>query len=807
MTHLAEHPPAQTDQATLDVQGMTCASCVAHVEKAARKLPGVESARVNLALGRAVVDFDPHRVDPARIAGAITDAGYPAAPQLTGAEAGNAEAERVHHHAQHARQWLLRAVVGIALWLPVELVHWIMYLTSEHAHGEASRGVTWMDWVSLATATVALAYVGRGFYASAWGALKRGTSNMDTLIAMGASVAYGYSLVAFVGYLLGWWGTLPHLYFMEATGLLALISLGHWLEARARDSAGSAIRELLHLAPATAHRLSPSPGTPGEGRGEGSSANVEEVAVAEIRVNDLVLVRPGDRVPIDGVIVSGASSVDESMISGEPLPVARAEGDTVIGGTLNQDGALKVRVSKVGSETALAQIVQLVEHAQSSKPPVQKLADQVAAVFVPVVLGVALLTGIAWYAWGAAHDWDSARTWGQVALTVCSVLIIACPCALGLAVPAALMVGTGRGARMGILIRDIDALQMAEQIDTVVLDKTGTLTRGKPVVGEVIAHDGFTQDEVLRLAAAAEQYSEHPLAKAVVTAARNRALSLPDPESFNNEPGYGVIAQVDGMTILVGSEVLLARHANGGMGSPPAARDPSPMHSPPQRLAHGRDAHATGTRVHVARKLNGSLETLGTITITDELKPDSRDAIHALHDLNLKTVLLTGDNRATAEHIAKLVGIDDVRAEVKPGGKADVVRELQDRKSQISDSKSHVAMVGDGINDAPALAQADLGIAIGSGSDIAKETGGIVLVGGSLHGVATSIRLSRATMSKIRQNLFFAFIYNVLAIPLAALGLLNPLIAAAAMALSDVTVIGNALLLRRSRVEDDKAKR
>ena len=777
MAQVAEHHAARTDEAALLVEGMTCASCVAHVEKAARQLSGVESASVNLARGRAVVTYDPHRVDPRQIAGAITDAGYPAAPEMTGIEAGNVEAERVHQHAHHARQWLRRAVVGIALWLPVELAHWILYFTREHAH----HGLTWMDWTALVTATVALVYVGRGFYASAWGALRRGTSNMDTLIAMGSTVAYGYSLVALVGYLAGWWRTLPNLYFMESTGLLALISLGHWLEARARESAGSAIRELLHLAPATAQRISPAPGAAGERRGEAASSSAEEVPVADLHVGDIVLVRPGDRVPIDGVVVSGASSIDESMISGEPLPVRRGEGDTVIGGTVNVDGALKVRVTKVGSETALAQIVKLVEHAQSSKPPVQRLADRVAAVFVPVVLGIALLTGVAWYAWGAAHDWDSARIWGQIALAVCSVLIIACPCALGLAVPAALMVGTGRGARMGILIRDIDALQMAERIDTVVLDKTGTLTRGRPQVTDVIGLNHTSEDDVLRLAAAVEQYSTHPLARAAVEAAQRKGLSIPEADEFRNEPGFGVLGKVDGQSILIGNWDHVRR-----VGYAPDDIEVTP--------APG------ATHVHVMT-VTPRQRRLGIIEVSDELKPDSRDAIRALHEMRLKTVLLTGDNRATAEHIARQVGIDDVRAEVKPGGKADAVRELQNLKSEIAKGKSRVAMVGDGINDAPALAQADLGIAIGSGSDVAKETGDIVLVGGSVRGVATAIRLSRATMSKIRQNLFFAFIYNVLAIPLAALGLLNPLIAAAAMALSDVTVIGNALLLRRSRIE------
>ncbi len=791
-THVHATSASQKSEATLLVEGMHCASCVLHVEKAATKLPGVESARVNLASGRAVVEFDPNRVDSTRIAEAISDSGYPATPQESGTRGAEREQEHQHHQRDHARVWLRRAIVGILLWFPVELAHWILYFTS--AHGQ-HMSMGWMDWVGLITSTIAIVYVGDGFYRSAWGALKHRTSNMDTLIAMGASVAYAYSLVAFVGYLVGWWGTMPHVYFTEATGLLALISLGHWLESRARESAGSAIRELLELAPATALRLTraregEAPAEPvapgGHGSAGASPSQVVEVPVSELKIGDLVLVRPGDRVPIDGVIESGTSSIDESMISGESLPVARTVGDTVIGGTVNQEGALKVRVTKIGSETALAQIVRLVEDAQSSKPPVQKLADQVAAVFVPAVLIVALLTGIAWYAWGATHDWDSAQTWGRIALTVCSVLIIACPCALGLAVPAALMVGTGRGARMGILIRDIDALQMAEKIDTVVLDKTGTLTRGKPVVASIISHNGMSENEILRLAAAAEQFSEHPLAKAIVNSARERGLSLPEPENFSNDPGYGVIAQIEGKTLLVGNKAMLAKRASGTGFQPVRAS------------GHGLKTRATEeTLVHVAQEVKGGIEIIGTVAITDQLKPDSAAAVEELHRLRLKTVLLSGDNRATAELIARQVGIDDVRAEVKPGQKADVIRELQNRTSTV-------AMVGDGINDAPALAQADLGIAIGSGSDIAKETGGIVLVSGSLHGISTSIRLSRATMSKIRQNLFWAFAYNVVAIPLAALGWLNPLIAAAAMALSDVTVIGNALLLRRSRLDGEK---
>ncbi|HEY2587065.1 MAG TPA: heavy metal translocating P-type ATPase [Tepidisphaeraceae bacterium] len=762
------------ESATFDVGEMTCASCVAHVQKAARAVPGVDSAEVNLARGRAVVRFDPGRTDPAHISEAITAAGYPAAPQETGIEAQNAEAKRLQRQMHEARAWFRRAVVGILLWLPLEAIHWALreFGPAHYQHMPAQQ--MWMGWAGLVASTIAIVYVGSRFYASAFRALRMRTSNMDTLISLGASVAYGYSLIYFVAGVLGWLApaTEDRLYFMEASGLLALISLGHWLEARARHSAGSAIRELLNLAPSVALRF--------DGQNE-----PKEVPAGELRVGDWFLVRPGDRLPADGVVLEGRSSIDESMITGEPMPATRAVGDEVIGGTVNGEGRLVVRVTKAGSQTALAQIVQLVETAQSSKPPVQKLADQAAAVFVPTVLGIALLTGIGWYIWGTVHHWSSGSIWGQIAMTVCSVLIIACPCALGLAVPTALMVGTGRGAKKGILIRNIDALQKAERIDTVVLDKTGTVTRGKPVVGEVIAMDGVSADDVLRLAAAAEQFSEHPLARAVTTAAKERGLAPPDPEGFTNEPGLGVVAQVNGRKLLVGSAALLRAHGDS---------------------SEERGAAAGGTRVFVAQEAPaGGIDRLGLISVSDQVKDDSAGAINDLHRIGLRTVLLTGDNRATAEAVARQVGIDEVHADVKPGEKAQVIRDLQSPRGPQSEIRnqqsSSVAMVGDGINDAPALAQADLGIAIGSGSDIAKEAGDIVLVSGSLTGVAAAIKLSRATMRKIRQNLFLAFIYNVLAIPLAAFGILNPLIAAGAMALSDVTVVGNALLLRRTNID------
>ncbi|HEX8913129.1 MAG TPA: heavy metal translocating P-type ATPase [Humisphaera sp.] len=804
------------EESAFSVAGMDCASCVAHVEKAARKVPGVQAAQVNLARGRAVVRFDPAKATPEQIAHAITDAGYTAAPEAA-TDPAQTEQARLARHADESRAWLRRAVIGIALWLPLELAHWVLSATNAlpHSHHRA----TWMDWAGLVGSSVAIALVGVGFYRGAWRALRKGTTNMDVLIAMGATVAYGYSLVALLGFTLGWWHTKPDLYFTEGTGLLALISLGHWLEARARHSAGSAIRELLDLTPATALLVGRAEERParrslksltvlGASDGNGSDSESEisnlksepsatpspnapiEVPVAQLTRGDRILVRPGDRVPTDGVVVEGRSGVDESMLTGESLPVTRAANDAVIGGTINQDGRLIVRVTKVGSETALAQIVQLVEKAQSTKPPVQKLADRISAVFVPAVLAIALLTGIGWYAWGSAHGWEAAATWGMVAKTVCSVLIIACPCALGLAIPAALMVGTGRGAKRGILIRDIDALQKAERIDTVVLDKTGTVTVGRPVVAAVRPAAGVTEQDVLRLAATAEQYSAHPLAKAVVAHAREHGAGpTSDPAEFRSEAGLGVVATVDGRELLVGGRARLAKHRGG-----PASDGETPGEPGTRVYVAWRDARPDGS---------SAITHVGLILLADRVKPDSAAAVAELNSIGLRTVLLTGDHAAAAHAVAKEVGIADVRADVRPADKAAAIRDLQSaqRSAPSTEHARAVAMVGDGVNDAPALAQADLGIAVGSGSDVAKEAGDIVLVSGSLHGVAASIRLSRATMRTIRQNLFLAFAYNVVAIPLAATGLLTPLVAAACMALSDVSVIGNALRLRRAKID------
>jgi len=814
--------PSSIAEATLTVDGMDCASCVTHVEKAAKKVAGVSACSVNLALGKAVVRFDSASTSVDAIAHAITHAGYPSKPKDLHTDSATAEQQRLLRRRLEARAWFRRAMLGLALWFPIELSHWLMYVAGAVDHGGVAQ-VNWMTWLALAAGTVAMVFIGSAFFRSAFKSLRAGTTNMDVLISMGAGTAYFYSLVALIGHLSRGW-PLAHLYFMESAGLLALISLGHWLEARARESAGSAIRQLMNLTPATARLLLPPPCTPGGGQGEGrrrlpmadcqwpienASFNPKseirnpksqnpppgplpeyqegekEVPVSNLNIGDHILIKPGDRIPIDGVVYAGRSNVDEAMITGEPLPVARGAGDAVIGGTLNIDGALRVKVSKIGSETALAQIIKLVEDAQTSKPQVQKLADRISAVFVPSVLGIALLTGIGWYLHGKAVGLESAALWGKLANAVCSVLIIACPCALGLAVPAAMMVGTGRGAQRGILIRDIDALQHAEHIGIVVLDKTGTITAGRPFVRGIYVDysstSALTENDLLSITAAAAQNSAHPLAQAIVGAARRLGLSLPEAQQFVDEPGRGVKALVDGKTVIAGNAQLLT-----DAGAAP--------------IGMGESIAATSDGLSVVMvAIDGRF--VGHVELGDDLKPDSIRAVESLRSAGLNILLLSGDNESAARKVAAAAGIDDVRANVSPGGKAAIIRELQGRQSAIGTRPSKVCMVGDGINDAPALAAADLGIAIGSGSDIAKEAGDIVLVSGSLTGVPAAIKLSRATMRKIRQNLFFAFIYNVLAIPLAAFGLLDPMIAAGAMALSDVTVIGNALLLKRAKID------
>ena len=615
-------------------------------------------------------------------------------------------------------------------------------------------GLHWMldGWLQLALAAPVQFWLGWRFYRAGWKALRAGTGNMDLLVALGTSAAFGLSL-----YLLFKHADhgMPHLYFEASAAVITLVLLGKWLEVRARRQTTDAIRALNALRPATARVL----------RGD-----IEIVLpVEQVAVGDRVRVRPGERIAVDAEVMDGRSHVDESLITGESLPVLKAPGDRVTGGSINAEGALTLKTLAVGAETTLARIIRMVESAQAAKAPIQRMVDRVSAVFVPVVLGIALLTLVAWV--GATGDWE------QAVINAVAVLVIACPCALGLATPTAIMVGTGVAARHGILIKDAQALELAHTVTTVAFDKTGTLTEGRPSLVAVHAAPGLSRDDVLRLSAALQQSSEHPLARAVMAAVRMQQLPVPQALESQALPGRGLQAIVDGQVVLLGSTRLMNEQ---GLNAGPLAQEA-------QRLeGDGR------TVSWLMREAGEHTELLGLLAFGDAIKASARDAVARLHALGIETVMLTGDNRGSAEVVARELGIRQFRAEVLPGDKAAVVQELRGA-GQV------VAMVGDGINDAPALAAADVGIAMSTGTDVAMEVAGITLMRGDPRLVADALNVSRRTYATLKRGLFWAFVYNVVGIPLAALGLLNPVVAGAAMALSSLSVVGNALLLRRWR--------
>ena len=727
---LAEHQ--------LQVEGMTCASCVSRVEKALARVPGVVEASVNLATETARVRALAN-VPPDALLAAVERAGYAARVPQTGTD-GAAPAP-----VRRAPAW---APVAAAAVLTLPLVAPMLLLP----FGVHAMLPAWVQWL---LATPVQFVLGARFYVAGWKALRAGTGNMDLRVALGTSAAYGLSVVL-------WWRHAghgePHLYFEAASAVITLVLLGKWLELRAKRQTTDAIRALNALRPAVA-RLR---------RADGSEA---EVPVSQVRVGDTVLVRPGERLPVDGEVLEGRSHVDESLITGESLPVAKAAGDRVTGGAINAEGALVLRTTGVGAETTLARIIRLVESAQAAKAPIQRLVDQVAAVFVPVVLAVAALTFAGGWWW--LGDAQAAL------INAVSVLVIACPCALGLATPTAIMVGTGVAARHGILIRDAQALEVAHRVTTVAFDKTGTLTEGRPALLAVHGAEGVPVREVLRWAAALQGASEHPLARAVTERARADAVQPPVAAEVQALPGRGVVGTVDRRRLLLGSSRVLAeRGLDAGTLTPLAATLEADGRTLSWLIA---DAH------------DGAPATLlGLLAFGDTPKASAPQAVAALHALGIRTVLLTGDNPGSAGAVARRLGIDEVRAQVLPEAKAQEVAALK------ADG-AVVAMVGDGINDAPALAAADVGIAMATGTDVAMETAGITLMRGDPRLVASALDVSRRTTSKIRQNLFWAFVYNVVGIPLAAFGLLNPVIAGAAMAFSSVSVVSNALLLRRWR--------
>jgi len=741
---------------TLPVEGMTCASCVARVEKALKKVDGVENAAVNLASERVTFAFDPTKTSLSQLAAVVDEAGYklllptPATSQAAADSAGTTPVET--HQEQTHRKLKSDFLFSAALTLPimfismVSMADWFMRW-SPFSMGEVNK------LIFLAT-TVVIFLPARRFFQAAWKLAKHFSADMNTLVAVGTGTAYMFSsLVVLFPEWLPDAAAANAVYFDTAATITTLILLGRMLEAKAKRKTTDAIKKLLGLQPMTArvHR----------------NGSEFDIPISDLAVDDTIIVRPGEKIPADGIITVGKTSIDESLVTGESMPVDKAIGQKVIGGTINKNGSIEFRATAVGKDTVIANIVRLVEEAQGSKAPIQALADKIASVFVPIVISIAVLTFLLWFVVGGLP-------FTAAMINFIAVLIIACPCALGLATPTAIMVGTGLGATRGILIKNAESLERAQKIQTIVLDKTGTVTEGKLSVTDFTVYNGFDEQFVIQRAASLENRSEHPVGKAIVNYASHRGSQLDGVQEFESIPGLGLRGVVHGDSVVIGNDGMMERWSVSRL----VAEEVSS-----QLTREGK------TPVFVS--INGTL--CGILGIADIIKPDSRDAILQLKKMNLNIVMITGDNSRTAQAIGEQAGIDTVIAEVLPHDKAVHIKRLQA-------SGRIVAMVGDGINDAPALAQADVSIAMATGTDVAMETADITLMNSDLSSVVEAIRLSKRTMRGIKQNLFWAFVYNVIGIPVAALGLLNPMVAAGAMAMSSVSVVSNSLRLRRYKL-------
>jgi len=757
---------------TLPVEGMTCASCVARVEKTLTHVGGVQQAAVNLASERVTLSYDPARTDLTALATAVENAGYKLVLPEThpAGELSRDEIDRSlqdDHQERSYRKTKSDFILSLVLSAPVMVI--IMISMTDWFMQWSPLSMDEVNNVLLLLSAVVMALPGRRFFESAWVQAKHFAADMNTLVAVGTGTAFLFSaLVVLFPSRFPLAVATNNIYFDTSVTITTLILLGKLLEARAKRKTTDALRTLLTLQPKTARIIR-----------DGKEFEVEAHRVA---VHDVVVVKPGEKIPVDGIITSGITSIDESLVTGESLPVDKAPGQKVVGGTINKNGSIEFRATAVGRDTVVAHIARLVEEAQGSKAPIQALADKIAGVFVPVVIGISVVTFIGWYAAGGLSV-------SGAMVNFIAVLIIACPCALGLATPTAIMVGTGLGARRGILIRNAESLERAKNIDIIVFDKTGTLTAGKPTVTDVVAVNGFEEQVVLQLAGAVERKSEHPLARAVVDWTNQKQIGLSDVESFRSESGWGVGGTVAGKVVLVGNSSMLQKYSVTGAG------DNAEEH----RVRIRRDGDQRENLNEFVSSLTQQGKTpmfvaidgrlAGVIAVADVVKPTTLRSVEKLKSMGFELIMLTGDNETTGKAIAAQIGLTSVIAQVVPEEKSGHIRHLQSN-GRI------VAMVGDGINDAPALAQADVSIAMGSGTDVAMETADITLMHNDLGGVVDAIRLSRRTILSIRQNLFWAFIYNVIGIPVAAFGYLNPMLAAAAMALSSVSVVSNSLRLR-----------